>query len=398
MVLFGIPTLCSPKGSNRVQGRIGGPECNSEFRHAKLEFRPPSELDSSAMPVLDGSPVRIDRIQQILDDGRAERYLREYFAPRVTIPNAAGKVAYSGYIGSRFERFAGGGDRPEAADYFTADDIVAVSTLSVRIPGSAAIELLETQRSDFREMLRLIPTNVDLADVSPEDIGPDWPAWMLWEELMKLAHVDWVTASKLLARKRPRLLPVYDRVVRAYVAPQGSYWRALNSALRVDDAALHRELLSVRARSGVGEDISVLRVFDVIAWRAGRDAAGAPDEISLRSEVAIPDRPGSSAQSASYHPSANGTVPADSAHLSEVEIYAEYEGRRTYARFSPRAKSIQITSGELTGEMFSSPTSAAAAVITHQKPGVSPSRNGWTFWLINDSTGDPLQTIRHRQG
>jgi hypothetical protein len=41
------------------------------------------------------------------------------------------------FTGAYFERCAGGGDRPEVANTVTAEDVVAVSMLSVRIEGSS---------------------------------------------------------------------------------------------------------------------------------------------------------------------------------------------------------------------------------------------------------------------
>jgi hypothetical protein len=34
-------------------------------------------------------------------------------------------------------------------------------------------------------------------------------------------------------------------------------------------------------------------------------------------------------------------------------------------------------------------------VVAHYKPDVSPSRNGWSFWVLDDGSGKFLQTIRH---
>ncbi|MFF4147786.1 DUF6308 family protein [Streptomyces sp. NPDC001698] len=78
-------------------------------------------------------------------------------------------------------------------------------------------------------------------------------------------------AGKLLARKRPRLLPVYDRVVRCALGhPRPSFWLALHAALRVDDRALQRQLLTLRQAAGVPETVSALRVCDVAVWMRHR--------------------------------------------------------------------------------------------------------------------------------
>ncbi|MFY1578933.1 hypothetical protein ACN26Z_29005 [Verrucosispora sp. WMMD703] len=46
------------------------------------------------------------------------------------------------------------------------------------------------------------------------------------------------------------------------------------------------------------------------------------------------------------------------------------------------------------GKTFRTPSEAARAVVSALRPGVSPQRNGWTFWTITE-TGQPLQTVRH---
>ncbi|WP_419179537.1 DUF6308 family protein [Rhodococcus opacus] len=44
----------------------------------------------------------------------------------------------------------------------------------------------------------------------------------------------------------------------------------VREALRADDGALHHRLLSIREEAGFPEQISALRVFDVIAWMDGK--------------------------------------------------------------------------------------------------------------------------------
>lgn len=78
-----------------------------------------------------------------------------------------------------------------------------------------------------------------------------------------------------------------------------------------------------------------------------------------------------------------------------VPIHADYEGVRTRATFTPGPNRVEITSGALAGESFRTPSEAARHVVGALKPGVSPHRNGWTFWIIT-ATGAPLQAIRHR--
>lgn len=61
-----------------------------------------------------------------------------------------------------------------------------------------------------------------------------------------------VAAGKLLARKRPHLIPVYDSRVE----------------MVLKDQDLVSELGSVRARAGA-DHLSLLRTFDIMCWMFG---------------------------------------------------------------------------------------------------------------------------------
>lgn len=124
--------------------------------------------------------------------------------------------------GSRFDSWRGGGDRPETVNLLTEDDIVAVSFLGMRVTGEAALGLLDTQRENIAELLKEIPHDTDLADVRPNDVGKfigsgRSEASQLWSIFTNAEGTKWnigaTKASKLLARKRPRLIPIYDSVI-----------------------------------------------------------------------------------------------------------------------------------------------------------------------------------------
>src|SRR5690349_21384781 len=66
----------------------------------------------------------------------------------------------------------------------------------------------------------------------------------------------------------------------------------------------------------------------------------------------------------------------------KADIYVDYAGHRTHANFDALTRRVDVVDGPLTGQSFKSPSSAARAVVSHYKPGVSPQRNGWTFWTI----------------
>jgi hypothetical protein len=84
--------------------------------------------------------------------------------------------------------------------------------------------------------------------------------------------MGWVTTHKLMARKRPRLLPVYDTVVKAALQPEGDeFWLPLRTELL--DPWLVNRLAAVKDVAGLDEQISLLRVLDVAVWMRNRRAS-----------------------------------------------------------------------------------------------------------------------------
>ena len=190
--------------------------------------------------------------------------LRRYFGP---------VTEDQGFAGAHFERFGGGGDGPGIADVFTAEDLVAVGLLDVVVPPRAALAILGPRAGELGALLGEIPTDLDLADVDPGDITPAWAPWRLWEALHGLDDVDAVVAGTLVARKRPRLVPVYDRSVEDLLLPTEMLWVSLARALRADGGALQRRLVALREEAGIGADISAVRVFEIVAWMTARGLA-----------------------------------------------------------------------------------------------------------------------------
>jgi len=196
-----------------------------------------------------------------IDVARLARYLEG------TAPALLDRYFNSGdFTGGRFERFAGGGDRSETVNHLTSDDILAVSLLGVRIPGRAALEVLESKAPELNALLSQIPAEVDLWEVPEVTVGPDSAADQLWRRLVDLPGAGWVTAGKLLARKRPRLIPVYDRVVQTAMARADTeWWRPLRIVLR-ENPGLIVQLEGLRDQTGLGSEVSLLRVLDVCVW------------------------------------------------------------------------------------------------------------------------------------
>jgi hypothetical protein len=175
------------------------------------------------------------------------------------------------YSGARFEAFAGGGDAVGVSKVFTAEDLVAVTLLSVRVKGPAALRILDVRADALNGLLSQIPNDCELRDAPDAVIGPRSPAEHLWSALRD-AGAGPVTTSKLLARKRPALLPVIDTVVKKVLGhpSSASFWLTLRAELNNNDGRLYEHLVKIRKEAQVGESISVIRCFDVVVWMIGK--------------------------------------------------------------------------------------------------------------------------------
>lgn len=190
---------------------------------------------------------------------------------RYLAADTAGRARYSG---AYFERIGGGGDRPETSGVFTAEDLLAVTMLGVRIEKYHALEILHYRASELNDLLRKIPIRLGLQDPeAASHIAKGGPAWTLWDAICDIEprpednRIGPVAAGKLLARKRPHLLPVYDSRIKLVLSRprvDNQWWHDLHDLL-VNDVSLVQELESVRSRAGAG-DMSLIRVFDMMCW------------------------------------------------------------------------------------------------------------------------------------
>ncbi|WP_139978386.1 DUF6308 family protein [Nocardioides litoris] len=162
-------------------------------------------------------------------------------------------------------RFAGAtfdllGDNP--ANEFTTADVLGASLLDVGfLPRAVRGLLVDERREQLNALLAEIPNNVDLWEATDTDLGP---ARLLWTAVMGLEGVGPTRTSKLMARKRPRLIPVIDKVVRGALPSLGSdSWLSMQTALR-SDIDLRGQIDGLRPESA--RDISTLRILDAALW------------------------------------------------------------------------------------------------------------------------------------
>lgn len=212
------------------------------------------------------------RVLALLDasnESAAVGLLQEYFAP----------CPPGGFTGSQFERLGGGGDRPAIAFEYTAEDLIAVTMLSVEIRREVALHILVANQDRLSELLRKVPTDLDLVDVDPAGITPEWPAWRLYHWLIAVPHLGRTTVTKLIARKRPRLIPIFDTEInRVLGLNNGAHWAPLAAELQSRNRQVHNRLVELHASAQLAPEVSPLRVLDVLAWRVGK---GHADSLGL---------------------------------------------------------------------------------------------------------------------
>jgi hypothetical protein len=120
--------------------------------------------------------VCIEIPEPLLDENYAVGLVEKYFEK-----DGSGRFRHSG---AYFERLGGGGDRLEVANQVTAEDLVAVSMLSVRVIRYYALDVLVYQGREISDLLAQIPVDVTLTDAEADKlIAKGGPAWELWQLL-----------------------------------------------------------------------------------------------------------------------------------------------------------------------------------------------------------------------
>jgi Family of unknown function (DUF6308) len=157
-----------------------------------------------------------------------------------------------------------------AAHAVTRDDLLAVTLLDVRFGPRAARLLLEQRSEVITARLQKIDPTIRLWQASDALLDGDLDA--LLTLLTEVHGVGPVIAGKLLARKRPHLVPVVDAVVVRVLGPQpGGYWRAIRAALADDE----RRVRLTSLRPEVEGRLSILRMLDILLWMYGSESTSA---------------------------------------------------------------------------------------------------------------------------
>ncbi len=217
-------------------------------------------------PVTDTANAVANRIKDIIEAPKASELVAAYFDPA------------SPFSGATF-------DSVGTNDLFTfsVDDLLALTMLDVGLKPLAVREVLGHGQATLSELLRAVPHEQDLWEATDETLDA---ATRLFAELDALPAVGAVNAGKLMARKRPRLIPVIDKhVITALQAPKGKYWATMRDALGRGKLWLQIEqTLRVSAPASV----TTLRLLDVAIWMRLSEADSAR---LVRSQLGLPVTP-----------------------------------------------------------------------------------------------------------
>ena len=112
------------------------------------------------------------------------------------------------------------------------DDLLAVTLLDVRWTPLAVRLLLNDQAAKVSELLGQIDDKTEMwASDGRKQLDAVEP---LWDLLYRLPGVRDTRASKLLARKRPRLVPITDSIIVSAVGTPGQTWVTLHHCFQDD--------------------------------------------------------------------------------------------------------------------------------------------------------------------
>ena len=172
-----------------------------------------------------------------------------------------------------------------AVNAVTDSDLIALSLLGIRVTGYQALSITGPLAGMIRKLLAQIPPQARIED---EDAGEllarGGPAWELWELLRDVTdrktnkRLGPVAAGKLLARKRPDLIPISDSRTsltfsRQAPALDGRWWDDVRSAAldprrAVNGMTLWEYLADLAVAVNVTR-LPVLRVLDILGWMHG---------------------------------------------------------------------------------------------------------------------------------
>lgn len=208
----------------------------------------------------------IEAVRSISED-QAREWAKTYY----------GKNGNAAYSGAYFELV---GREESELNRISAGDLYAPMCLSVKVPIKVGVYILESDADEVNGLLAAIPSDLGLRALSESEyesvLGEGSSAWKLWD-ILRATHrkegrwyIGPTTASKIMARKRPHLIPIEDKVVNSVIGSDGKdswdlWWEALS-----EHGDEMEKLARVVREAADRPDLSTLRALDVALWMKGK--------------------------------------------------------------------------------------------------------------------------------
>lgn len=203
-----------------------------------------------------------NRILHVLERPKTKELVHRYFNPRFEEP----------FAGSLFDTL--GENHPKQ---FGIDDLLSLNLLDEPVN---AYQVKQITSGNFDKLLAEISSTADITQLNGQLYEK---ANELWESLTEVKGFGPTRVSKLLARKRPKLLPIRDSVVNELLGIKGlSWWRALSASFG------HTNITALldNIDPGAEHEPSALRILDVAIWMHGSRSRTAR---KVRREFGLPD-------------------------------------------------------------------------------------------------------------
>jgi hypothetical protein len=171
---------------------------------------------------------------------------------------------------------------------FSIEDLMSLALLDAGLEPRTMLGLLDLN-TEIASLLGRIDPSLSLADAPDprdESEGPWVPAAQLWKVLRGVPQVGRTRASKLLARKRPHLIPIFDRHLAEglKLTKHDNDWLIVQQVVRAHDqrlAELQFELWAANPGDGRLRGLSRLRVLDIVIWMRTRGAGQFDPDLLL---------------------------------------------------------------------------------------------------------------------
>ena len=194
------------------------------------------------------------------------------------------------FTGSHFEFWDDQAGIQNNENKITSADVYSTSFLGVDVPPRAGMSFVNGPDSKLiSELLSKLPLNTALDEYSNFPLDKGSIADQLWTALKKKGMGP-TRISKLMARKRPKLIPILDSVTQdALGLSNNDRWKHVYILMR--DAVVHKELMAIQElacqlspKIFKLKDLSLIRVLDICVWMEHR-------KYNLRPTEKVPKPP-----------------------------------------------------------------------------------------------------------